>query len=161
MPYRWMDSGSGTSATSIETALWAPGSEIVRSITLNGETYYFTVVAQESASWSGIMIACASVGITPTTLQAALYNDAGTKIGAEKTGITATLGGCQIPFTAYTVTKGTQYIIGINGTASTSTFRGSSSSDNNTATNRTGAATLGVTVPAGVSTANRLVGMFY
>lgn len=155
------DSISGTGEVSSDTFLWVPGSETLRSVTLNAETYYFVVVAQESTTWSGIMINCASVGVTPTTLQAALYNDSGTKIGAEKTGITATLGGCQIPFTPYVVTRGTQYIIGINGTASTSTFRGTSNSDNNTATNRTGAATLGVTVPAGLATANRLTGMFY
>jgi hypothetical protein len=145
----------------IKTVLWPPGAETSRSITLNGETYYFVVISKETAIWSGIMIECAVTGADPSNLTAALYNSSGTKIGSEQTAVAALIGGVKVPFAPTLVTEGTLYVIGISGDSSNSTFRGTTVSDNNTSTNRTGGAALEATVPTGVSTATRLNGQVY
>lgn len=148
---------------SIKTATWPFNGPTINTTTLNGETYYMVFVAEENAVVSGFILSVVSVGGDATNLKSALYNSSGTKIASETTAVlVSSAGGIQIPWTStFTFVKGTTYVVGVEGDTSSSTFYATNASINSTSHNRTGAATLGATVPTGTATAVRLCGTFY
>lgn len=147
----------------IKTATWPFNGPTINSTTLNGETYYMVFEAEESAVVSGFILGVAGVGADPSNLRSALYDSGGNKLAAETTAVTVSAAqAIQIPWaTTYTFVKGTTYVVGVEGDASNSTFYATSASINSTSHNRTGASTLGATVPTGTATAVRLCGAFY